>query len=226
MKEKKNQESNLEKKRSSFLIGGLIFACSLSLCSFEWANFSYEDYHNPLAYEGDFLVPEEIQQTFTVNPPKPKPKKKVKSLILEIVDDNEDLTEEIEMDIDDLDEEEDIEVEDIGLEEEDPEEGKIFIIVEDQPEFPGGEKALKQFLADNITYPQLALEAGIRGKVFVTFVVGKDGSVEDAKVLRGIGGGCEKEALKAIEKMPKWKPGKQRGKAVNVQYNIPVVFNY
>ncbi len=224
MKEKKNQESNLEKKRSTFLVGGLIFACSLSLCSFEWANFSYEDYHTPLTYERDFIIQEEIKQTFTAKPIKQK-KQKVKSLILEIIDDTEELGEEIDMDIDDLDEE-DVDVEEIGIDEELNDDEKIFIVVEQQPEFPGGTQAMQEFLAKNITYPQLALDAGIKGQVYVTFVVGKDGFVIDAKVLRGIGGGCDKAALKAIKKMPKWKPGKQRGKAVNVQYNMPVVFNH
>lgn len=222
---KKNRESNLEKKRSSFLLGGLIFACSLSLCSFEWANFSYEDVNTPLAYEGEFLVPEEIQQTFTTKKVKPKTKQKVNSLIIEIIEDDDALPEDITMDIDDIDDE-DIEIEDIGVEEEDTNEDEIFIVVEENPEFPGGEEAMNQFLAKNIHYPQLALDAGIQGKVYVTFVVGKDGSIENAKILRGIGGGCEKEALKAIKKMPKWKPGKQRGKPVNVQFNMPVVFSH
>jgi len=224
MKEKKNQESNLEKKRSTFLVGGLIFACSLSLCSFEWANFSYEDYHTPLTYESNFIPQEEIKQTFSAKPIKQKPK--VKSLILEIIDDTDEISEDIEMEIDDLDDEE-LDIEELGLDDEEVvDDEKVFIVVEQRPEFPGGTQAMQEFLAKNITYPQLALEAGIKGQVYVTFVVGKDGSVIEAKVLRGIGGGCDKEALQAIKKMPKWKPGKQRGKAVNVQYNMPVVFNH
>jgi len=83
---------------------------------------------------------------------------------------------------------------------------------------------LQKFLGKNIEYPSLARDAGISGTVFVTFVVGKDGRVSAAKILRGIGGGCDKEALRVVNKMPKWKPGKQRGKPVKVQYNIPVRF--
>jgi TonB family protein len=104
-------------------------------------------------------------------------------------------------------------------------ESMIFMVVEQMPEFPGEEKAWYRFLEENIHYPDSARLAGIQGNVYVTFVVNKDGSVSDARVLRGIGGGCDEEALRVVKSMPNWIPGKQRGKPVCVQYNLPIKFS-
>lgn len=106
----------------------------------------------------------------------------------------------------------------------DPDEGKIFTVVEEMPSFPGGEEKLFDYLRKNIKFPPVARENGIQGRVFVTFVVDKDGRVKDARILRGIGGGCDEEALRVISNMPDWKPGKQNGRSVSVQYNLPVNF--
>ena len=110
-------------------------------------------------------------------------------------------------------------------EEEEVAEEPIFTVVESEPEFPGGMEALYKYLAQNIKYPQLARENGITGKVYVTFVVEKDGSIANPRILRDIGGGCGAEAIRVVKAMPKWSPGKQRGKAVRVQFNLPVNFN-
>ena len=114
-----------------------------------------------------------------------------------------------------------VEVEEEVQEEED----EVFIVVEEDPEFPGGLQALSQFIADNIKYPQLAKENNITGRVFVSFVVEKDGRVGQVKILRDIGGGCGNEAVRVVKLMPKWKPGKQRGKPVRTQFNLPVNFD-
>ena len=97
-------------------------------------------------------------------------------------------------------------------------------IQETRPSFRGGEQKLFEFLGNNLVYPQEAKDAGIEGKVFVEFYIEKDGTVCDAKVLRGIGYGCDEEALRVIGLMPKWYPGKQRGKAVRVRYTLPINF--
>lgn len=102
--------------------------------------------------------------------------------------------------------------------------GEIFTIVEKMPEYPGGQDAMYKYLSENIEFPQQAKSQGIEGIVYVTFVVSKNGSVKNVRILRGIGGGCDEEALRVIKKMPKWSPGKQRGRSVNVQYNIPIKF--
>ena len=99
-----------------------------------------------------------------------------------------------------------------------------FSVVENNPEFPGGEDALYKYLAENIRYPEQAKKENVQGRVFVRFVVDKDGSVVNSEVLRGIGNGCDEEALRVVNAMPKWTPGKQRGKAVRVWYNLPIIF--
>ncbi len=101
---------------------------------------------------------------------------------------------------------------------------QVFQVVEIMPEYPGGEKALFSFLGNNIKYPEVAKKNKVTGRVFVTFVVEKDGSVADVKLLKGIGSGCDEEAMRVIKSMPNWKPGTQRGKAVRVQYNLPIKF--
>ena len=101
---------------------------------------------------------------------------------------------------------------------------KTFTVVEVMPEYPGGENEMMKFLAENIKYPTVAKENGISGKVYVTFIVEKDGLINDITILRGIGAGCDEEAIRVIKMMPKWKPGTQRGQAVRVQYNVPIKF--
>ena len=105
-----------------------------------------------------------------------------------------------------------------------PDAGKIFTVVEEMPSFPGGEAKLFEYLS-KIKYPAIARENGISGRVYVTFVVDKDGKIKDAKLLRGIGGGCDEEALRVVKSMPDWKPGRQNGRNVTVQYNLSVNFN-
>jgi len=112
----------------------------------------------------------------------------------------------------------------VEVEEEEIVEAEIFTIVEEMPEFPGGMQKLADYLAKNIKYPQMARESGIQGRVFVNFVVEPDGSVSNVNVMRSLGGGCDEEAMRVVKSMPKWKPGKQRGKAVRVSYILPVNF--
>jgi len=108
------------------------------------------------------------------------------------------------------------------IEQEAPKE--IFTVVEEQPTYPGGDEARIKFLQDNMKYPEEAKELGVQGKVFVTFVVEVDGSITDVRVLRGIGSGCDDEAIRVVKSMPKWVPGKQRGVPVRVQFNLPINF--
>ena len=105
------------------------------------------------------------------------------------------------------------------------EDGELFgCIVETMPSFRGGQQKLFEFLGNNLVYPQEAIDAGVEGRVFVEFYIEKDGSVTDGKVLKGIGYGCDEEALRVVESMPKWQPGIQRGKAVRVRYTLPINF--
>ena len=99
-----------------------------------------------------------------------------------------------------------------------------FLIVEQQPEYPGGMDALRNFLGKNLNYPRQAASAGVSGRVYVSFVVNTDGSLTDLQVVKGIGFGCDEEAVRVMRKMPSWRPGKQAGRAVRVKYNLPISF--
>jgi protein TonB len=107
---------------------------------------------------------------------------------------------------------------------EDPEKAPPVLIVEEMPFYPGGDTERMKFLADNIQYPLQASELNIQGTVYLQFVVDSKGNITDAKILRGIGGGCEEEALRVIKMMPQWHPGRQNGKSVRVLYTMPVSF--
>lgn len=105
-----------------------------------------------------------------------------------------------------------------------PDNDSIYQIVDEMPQYPGGEKAMMEYVAKNVKYPQEAKDKEIQGRVFIGFVVEKDGSIGEVKVLRGIGGGCDEEAVRVIKGMPKWKPGIQEGKPVRVSYMMPINF--
>ena len=146
--------------------------------------------------------------------------------VIEVVADDKEDIKEVNFSAEVTDDTKNIEITPVVVEEEEDEaETQIFTVVENDPEFPGGMEALYKYLAQNIKYPQLARDNGITGKVYVTFVVERDGSIANPKVLRDIGGGCGQEAIRVVKSMPKWTPGKQRGKAVRVQFNLPVNFN-
>lgn len=100
----------------------------------------------------------------------------------------------------------------------------VFTLVEEMPSFPGGETARNKFLAENIVYPKPATESGIQGTVYVSFIVDTKGNIMDVKILRGIGSGCDEEAIRVVKLMPRWKPGRQNGKLVRVLFNMPIYF--
>jgi protein TonB len=102
--------------------------------------------------------------------------------------------------------------------------GDVFRVVEVMPKFPGGDEARIKYMVENIKYPEAARKNGITGTVFVQYVVEKDGSITGVKVLRGIGGGCDEEAMRVIENMPNWEPGLEKGKPVRTQFNMPISF--
>jgi protein TonB len=212
----------LEGKRTIFVQIGLVIALAITLFAFEWK--SYEKIEVELAQRVATEVPEEIIPITKQEklPPPPEPPKT--TTVLHIVEDDVEVEDEIIIDVEADEETEVEEYEPVIVEEEEVEEEEIFIVVEEQPSFPGGDRERIRFLAENIEYPQLARESGIQGTVYVTFVVEKDGSVTDVRVMRGIGGGCDEEAVRVVKMMPQWKPGKQRGKPVRVQFNMPIRF--
>ncbi|MBU2649876.1 MAG: energy transducer TonB [Bacteroidetes bacterium] len=223
MDSKKTPKADLENKKIIFRQIGLIVALAVIFLAFEWKTFdkTVEGFGDRISEDVQEEMVEITIQKKQLQPP-PPPKKVV---VLNLVEDDIEVEDDIQIDVEadqdtEMDEYVPVEVDEEEVEEEAP----IFIVVESMPEFPGGIEKLYAYLGANIKYPQMARESGIQGTVYVTFVVERDGSVSDIKVLRGIGGGCDEEAIRVIQSMPKWNPGKQRGKPVRVQYNLPVRF--
>lgn len=176
----------------------------------------------------DVVFEEEIipitEQPKEVTPPPPVAPPSVAET-LTIVEDDADVDEVDIASTEELGQQVEIKYVPVEVEEEEPEEQTIFEVVEEMPEFPnGGQAGLMQYLAKNIKYPTIAQENGTQGRVVCQFVVNKDGSIVDVKVLRSVDPYLDKEAVRVISTMPKWKPGKQRGKPVRVKYTVPVMF--
>lgn len=218
---KKSPKADLESKKMLFTQIGLVFALAVVLLAFEWKSFEKQEYD--LASRAVDDTPEEMIEITQHEKPPPPPAPPVQTTVIEIVEDDMEIEDDIEIDVEDDQETEVQEYIPVAEEEEEAEE-VIFTVVESMPDFPGGDAARIKYLNENIKYPQMARESGIQGRVFVTFVVEKDGNVTDVRVLRGIGGGCDEEAVRVIKNMPKWNPGKQRGKSVRVQFNMPILF--
>jgi protein TonB len=226
MELKKSPKADLESKRDVYLMVGLVVALGIILLAFEWTTKPTKA--DSLGSIDAMEVEEEIipiTREQEIKPPPPPPPPKVIE-VLNIVDDETEIDDELEIDDSEADETTLIDVAPVitTQEEEEEEEAQVFFIVEDMPEFPGGEMALRTYIANQIKYPVIAQENGIQGKVYVTFVVGKDGSVSNASIARGVDPSLDKEALRVIGTLPKWKPGKQRGKPVNVSYTVPINF--
>lgn len=221
MEQKKSDKANLETKRTVYLEIGFVLALAVVFFAFEYKSYDKVEYTNIERMVDD--TPEEIIPITEqkVKPPPPKPPPQV--TIINVVEDDVEVEDDIEIDID-FDEDEEMDAFEFVVEDEEIEEEQIFLVVENMPEFPGGESGMYNFINKNIEYPRMAKESGISGRVFITFVVEKDGSVTDVQILRGIGGGCDEEAVRVIKKMPRWSPGKQRGKPVRVQYRMPIKF--
>jgi periplasmic protein TonB len=226
MNSKKSQRADLENKRSIFMEIGMIVALSIALLAFNWKTYEQRTYDS--FQRGDENIPEELV-AITVQKQPELPKVKLPPVItaINIVEDDDLVDEDyyINAEADPMDTVPVYVPPVKGMNDEPvPEEEEIFKVVESWPAFPGGDQAMYAFLGKNLRYPQMALETGISGKVFLTFVVEKDGSITDIQLVRGIGGGCDEEAMRVVTLMPKWTPGKQRGIPVRVQYLFSVKF--
>lgn len=221
MEPKKNPKADLRQRRWMFFFAAMTVTLSLTLTAFEWKSFEETAMMDLGELNDDFE--DIIEIPLTDQPPPPPPKvelPQIKEVPDEVEIEEEDIIIDVEVD-------EDTFIEDIIIDNEPIEEekvDKVFDIVEDKPQFPGGDGAMYKYLGKGIDYPSQARRMGIEGRVFVQFVVNADGSVSDVKSIKGIGAGCDEEAARVIKSMPKWSPGKQRGVPVKVRMVIPVYF--
>lgn len=235
---KKYPEADVGKFRLTFLQIGLLLSLCFVLYAFnvkQQTETATIDYTVNVEPPTEVLPPRTPPPSEPPPPPPPPPK-------LEILEDEIEIEEE-QPEISETDVNEDTQVEPIDLPIEDdiddlladvdepdeqvPEEPEIFDVVEDMPEFPGGQAALFRFFGEQVKYPTMARENGIEGTVYIGFVVMEDGSIGNVQIKRGLnagGAGCDAEALRVTKLMPRWTPGRQRGKTVRVNYTIPVKF--
>ena len=220
MVEKKSPEADVTRKSGLYLNIGLVVSLLVVIIAFEWRFYDDGSLADLGQVSDDF---EEILDIPVTEQPPPPPPKIQQPEIIEVPDEEE--IEEIEVNLDvEITEEKAIEA--IVFEEPVEEEvaDEVFIIVEQQPEFPGGMGAFYQYVHKKLKYPSQARRMGIEGRVFVQFVVDKKGNITEVQAVKGIGAGCNEEAVRVIKSSPKWKAGKQRGKAVKVRMILPITF--
>ena len=226
MEIKKTPKADLENKKSTWLLVGYVIVLAFMFIAFEWTKrdikIDTSQAITDLVFEEEIIpITEQPEQAAPPPPPAAPPIAET----LTIVEDDADVEETTIATSEETNQAVEIKYVPVAVEEEEPEEQTIFEIVEQMPEFPnGGMAGLMQYLSKNIKYPTIAQENGTQGRVTVQFVVNRDGSIVDAKVLRGVDPYLDKEAIRVISSMPKWKPGMQRGKAVRVKYTVPVMF--
>ncbi|TRX66265.1 energy transducer TonB [Carboxylicivirga sp. M1479] len=224
MEVKKSPKADLENKKSVFMQIGLAVTLAIVLIAFEWTTTDVDASQFEMVEEleaEEEIMP--ITRQEEVKPPPPPPPPKVAD-VLNIVEDDVELDEELDIEDTEMDEDTEIDFSDLAMEEEESDDAPVFFIVEDMPEFPGGEEALRKYIAQSVKYPVIAQENGIQGRVYVSFVVNTKGKVTDVKIARGVDPNLDKEAIRVVNAMPAWKPGKQRGKAVKVSYTVPINF--
>ncbi|MEZ4938790.1 MAG: energy transducer TonB [Crocinitomicaceae bacterium] len=233
MIEKKKSSISFEKNRMAYFSAGLILVSSLSLAAFEWKTLSVKNKYAKNYLQEDVHVIEEEMLTELPEPPKPRqitpPAPQTPPIDVDvIIDDNANNNNNVTITndnnlnthIDDFDFANigggGPKIEDIGVIEE---------WAQVMPSFPGGDKAMLEFISKNVDYPILAKEMGEQGTAYVSFVVEKDGSISNVKILRqSLQFGLNEAAMDVVQKMPKWKPGEHRGKKVRVRFTIPIKF--
>jgi len=224
MEIKKSPKADLDGKKLTFTLIGLVVSLFVIWRVFEYK--SYDKQTTEIFQRQTEVIEEEMVEITKQEQPKPQmqaPKPQVTQI--QVVEDDVEVEDEIDLNAE-VSQDEVIEKYEYTpqVEEEEIVEAEIFKVVEEMPEFPGGTAKLLEYIGKNIKYPMMARESDIQGKVYVQFVVEPDGSISKVTVLRGIGGGCDEEAVRVVQSMPRWKPGKQRGAPVRVQYMVPIVF--
>ena len=226
MEIKKSEKASLENKKLLFVEIGLVISLAITFFAFEWT--SKETKVSTLEDTAEVVLEEEIIPITQETPPPPPaaPKIPVLSDQIDIVDDEIELDDDMFMNLED-DASLGVEIMDyVEVEEEVVEEEAIpFQLVEEKPSFQGGDaNQFSKWVNQRLVYPEIAKENGVQGRVTLQFTVEKDGTVTKVKVLRGVDPSLDKEAVRVVSQSPKWKPGKQRDRAVPVTYTFPVIF--
>ncbi|MDD2622208.1 MAG: energy transducer TonB [Bacteroidales bacterium] len=223
MELKKSIKADLEWRKPMFFQIGVFAALLIVLAMFELFGTSEKEVVE-FEYSGQIVTEDVILQTEQPKELPPPPPAPMTTTIIEIIDDNIRIETDFEVDAESDESTVTQEYEYVEYVPEEVVEEEIFVVVEESPEFPGGEESRLKFLTDNIQYPRIARDAGVEGRVIVGFVVEPDGRITNVKIIRGKVQSLDEEALRVTKMMPRWKPGKQRGKPVRVQFTMPITF--
>lgn len=222
MKPKKTEKADIDKKSGLFFRIGLAISLALTILAFQWTQYDKQniDLSSNLVIEEEEEVADITkQETPPAQAPPPAAPPEIEIIEDNVKVENTDLLKDVE-----ASEQQAIDIPVLQEEKETVVEEEIFFVVEEMPQFPGGEAALQKFLKDNIKYPEIEKDNGIQGLVVVSFVVEKDGSVNKVEILKGVTPNINEEAIRVVNAMPRWSPGKQRGKPVRVTINVPIRF--
>ncbi len=221
MEAKKTEKADLTKKSGFFFSIGLFITMILVVMAFEWKEA--DEGVIDLAGKRTDTFEETLEVPPTEQPPPPAPVIQQPQVVE--VPDEEEIKEDIKVNLD-VEVTEEAKVEQIVVQAEEPKEetDEIFTVVEESAAPKGGMAAFYKYVGEKIKYPAQARRMGIEGRVFVEFVINKDGSLSDVKAIKGIGAGCDEEAVRIIQSAPSWTPGKQRGKPVKQRYTLPIIF--
>ncbi|MCX7954848.1 MAG: energy transducer TonB [Bacteroidales bacterium] len=223
MELKKNPKVDLERKRSLFFEIALFITLGIVFVAFEIKiipETDKDEFEVVTTKVEEEIIPITKQEEIKLPPPPPPPV----TDIIQVVENNQEIKNEVEIQSTEATVNTQIEAPVEVKQEEEVEEVINFYVIEEKPEFPGGEAAMMQWIAKNIKYPEIAKENNIQGKVFVQFIIDKDGQVKNVEVVRGVDPVLDREAVRVVSSMPQWKPGKQRGKPVKVQFQLPINF--
>lgn len=226
MEVKKSPKADLEGKKTTGLLIGYVLILAVMFVAFEWTDRDKQvttdtGIVGPIFEEEMIPITEQEEKQPEQAPPPEAPKVEE---VLQIADNDANVQETDIASSEETGQAVEIKYTPVEVEEEEPEEEEIFQVVEEQASFPGGYGECLKWLQKNMDYPQIAQENGVQGQVVVRFVVNKDGSIVDPVVVRSVDPYLDKEALRVVKLMPKWNPGKQRGKAVRCMFTLPVRF--
>jgi len=221
MNSKKSKNADLERMRFAFKSLGMILAGAVVLMAFTFRSIELK----PLLASTDDnsnKMEEEIVEEFNMQEPPPPPPPEPVQAPPPVIEEVEEVEDDVEVEVVETVDESLIDLDADFEEEEKVEQTQIFDVVGQDPLFPGGAGEMASFIQKTFEYPEMAREMGEQGTVWVEFVVFSDGSIKQVRVVKGVSESLDKEAIRVVKRMPKWKPGEQAGKKVNVRYTIPI----
>lgn len=224
MEAKKNASVDVYSKAGLFRSIGLMISLGLTITAFQWKTYDQEKVQLEAKKSNNFELIVEIPPTEQPPPPPPQVQS---SQVIEVPDEEvvkQEIKVILDMEVTDNTKVEAITIRTPDPEPEEEESEKIFTIVEETAAPKGGMAAFYQYVSENIKYPVQAKRMNIQGRVYVEFVIAKDGTLTDVHIVKGIGAGCDEEAVRIVQGAPPWKPAKQRGKPVRQRYTLPIVF--